>query len=74
MSFDHKVHVSWNNQSVPWWNEICADVLEVFGLPGHRFMYRPHSEYMVFEFASKKDAELCKILLSEKLSSEFAKT
>ena len=40
--FSHSVRVNWNNQSVPWWNECCAMVLEVFGLPGNRFMYRPH--------------------------------
>jgi hypothetical protein len=42
-------------------------VLEVFGLPGHRFVYRPHEDHMVFEFKTKKDQTLCKILLSEKL-------
>ena len=57
----------WNNQSVPWWNECCAMVLEVFGLPGQRFMYHPYEDYMVFEFKSKKDHDLCRILLSERL-------
>ncbi len=65
--FDHKVKVDWNNQSVPWWNECCAMVLEVFGLPGRRYYYKPHEDYMVFEFKSQKDADLCRILLSERL-------
>ena len=65
--FSHSVRVNWNNQSVPWWNEFCAMVLEVFGLPGNRFMYRPHEDYMVFEFKTEKDADLCRILLSERL-------
>lgn len=65
--FEHPVRIDWNNQSVPWWNECCAMVLEVFGLPGNRFIYRPYEDYMVFEFKSKQDQELCRILLSEKL-------
>jgi hypothetical protein len=74
MTFGHQVKVAWNNQSVPWWNECCVSVLEVFGLPGNRFMYHPHTDYMIFEFKSKQDADLCRILLSEKLSENFAKT
>ena len=42
-------------------------VLEVFGLPGNKFMYRPHLDYMVFEFAFENDAIMCKILLSDRL-------
>lgn len=65
--FKYPVKISWNNQSVPWWNECCALVLEVFGLPGHRFMYRPHVDHMIFEFKSEKDQKLCEILLSERI-------
>jgi hypothetical protein len=61
------VIIQWNNQNVPWWNETCAQVLEVFGLPGHRFTYHPHEDYMTFSFNNEKDATLCKILLSERL-------
>lgn len=42
-------------------------VLEVFGLPGHRFMYRPRLDHMVFEFASEKDAFMCKLMFSDRL-------
>ncbi len=74
MNFEHTVRIDWDNQSVPWWNECCATVLEVFGLPGNRFIYHPYEDYMEFEFKSKKDADICRILLSEKLSKNFAKT
>ena len=47
------------------WNEACAKVLNVFGLPGNRFYYRPKEDYMIFIFKSIKDATLCRILLSE---------
>jgi hypothetical protein len=61
------VVVKWNNQSVLWWNECCALVLEVFGLPGDRFIYHPYEDYMTFNFKNEKDASLCKLLLSERL-------
>ena len=65
--FKYPVKIQWHNDSVHWWNETCAQVLEVFGLPGHRFMYRPYNNYMVFEFKNEKDQKLCEILLSERL-------
>lgn len=65
---DHEVIVDWTiDRGVPWWNECCAMVLEVFGLPGDRFVYSPSEDYMTFTFKSKKDADLCRILLSERL-------
>lgn len=66
--FNYHVIVPWTiEQGTVWWNETCAMVLEVFGLPGHRFMYTPHLDYMIFKFTSKKDEQLCRILLSERL-------
>lgn len=67
LMFDHHVRIDWNNQNGFWWNETCAMVLEVFGLPGGRFVYVPHEDYMIFEFKSKKDEDLCRVLLSERL-------
>lgn len=66
--FPHTVRIDWNNQSVLWWNECCAMVLEVFGLPGDRFVYHPFEDYMEFHFKSEKDWQLCRILLSEKIA------
>lgn len=64
---DNTVTVVWDNQNGFWWNETCAMVLEVFGLPGQRFVYKPFEDFMTFTFKSKKDADLCRILLSERL-------
>lgn len=63
---DQIITIQWDNQHNKWWNEICADVVEVFGLPGNRFYYKPTVNCMTFTFKSKKDAELCRILLSDK--------
>ena len=67
----HVVSIPWNSQSSYWWNEACADVLEVFGLPGSRFTSHPHPERMDFHFKSKKDAILCEILLSERIQTSL---
>lgn len=61
------IRVPWNGQAEYWWNETCADIMEVFGLPGDRFTSHPTPNYMDFHFKSIKDADLCRILLSDKL-------
>lgn len=63
----NKVYIYWDNQKGFWWNETCAMVLEVFGLPGDRYTSHPDQDVMVFNFKNKKDADLCRILLSERL-------
>ena len=61
------VKVTWDNQNGFWWNETCAMVLEVFGLPGGKYTSHPSHDAMFFNFVNKKDADLCRILLSERL-------
>jgi hypothetical protein len=63
----YTVKVLWDNQNGFWWNETCVMVLEVFGLPGNRYVSKPEEDVMSFIFTNKKDADLCKILLSERL-------
>ena len=63
----NSIYVYWDNQNGFWWNETCAMVLEVFGLPGGRYESHPEQDVMKFTFKSKKDADLCRILLSERL-------
>ena len=63
----HVVKIDWNGQAGEWWNETCISVIEVFGLPGDRFTWHPTVDFMEFKFTKEKDAELCRILLSEKL-------
>jgi hypothetical protein len=38
------------------WNEICARAVEMFGLPGDRYITHIYSEHMDFIFNSNKDA------------------
>ena len=67
MITENTVTVTWNNQNGFWWNETCAVVVEVFGLPGDRYVTIPSYDAMFFDFKNQKDADLCRILLSERL-------
>ena len=63
----YEIRLNWDNQNKYWWNQVCADVIEIFGLPGDRFTSHPYEDCMLFRFKSKKDYHLCKILLSDKV-------
>lgn len=67
MNNDKTIRIDWNNQHNEWWNETCISVIEVFGLPGKRFTYHPTENFMEFRFDKFQDAEMCRILLSEKI-------
>jgi hypothetical protein len=65
---DHEVYIDWRpEQTGAFWNELCANIMEVFGLPGTRYVSSPTEDYMIFTFKNKKDADMCRILLSEHL-------
>lgn len=65
---DHEVYVDWTlERNGVYWNEVCASIIEVFGLPGGKYQSNATTDFMVFTFKSKKDAALCRILISEDL-------
>lgn len=67
-NFNFPVTVNWHTgQGELWWNETCAMVLEVFGLPGKRFYYTPTENNMIFSFKNEKDQRLCQMLLSDRI-------
>ena len=53
-----KVRLQWTPErdGIPIWNEICAWVMEQFGLPGTRYTWHPTEDYMDFWFYNEKDA------------------
>jgi hypothetical protein len=64
----YEVIVQWHQgQDGFWWNETCAKVLTVFGLPGDRYRYSPEMDKMTFFFGNEADQFTCKILLSDRL-------
>lgn len=65
--FKFPVKIKWYNDTDSWWNEAVVKVVSVFGLPGHRFMFRPLNDCISFDFENEKDQKLCEILLSERL-------
>lgn len=66
--YKHEIKVDWHNHhGTIWWNETCAMVLETFGLPGNKYIYTPHYDYMTFEFKDERDAFMCKLLLSDRI-------
>jgi len=66
IQYNNQILVPWKQPSTPW-NEICAGVVERFGLPGDRWTYHPTETKMKFLFRTEEDALLCKIFLSEYL-------
>ncbi len=62
-----EISVPWEQQSNIWWNEVCAKVVEQFGLPGDRYTSHPSENHMKFIFKNEQDAFMCKLLISEAL-------
>lgn len=65
--FMHEIFIPYESvgNDHPKWNEICAMIVERFGLPGGRFHSVPSNEWMAFYFKDKKDALMCRMMLSE---------
>jgi len=65
----YELRIDWKltQDTDKWWNAVCADIMEVFGLPGDRYTSHPYQDCMLFRFKSKKDYQLCKILVSDKI-------
>lgn len=67
VEYPFQVKIGWTTeQGTIWWNETVALVLEVFGLPGHRFIYKPSIDHMEFRFKTNKDLMLARILLADR--------
>lgn len=64
---EHIVDVPWNHQHNIWWSEICAQIIEHFGLPGDRYTSHPTEDNMSFIFKNNKDALMCRLLISENI-------
>ena len=62
-----EICVPWKKQNNIWWNEICARIIDHFGLPGDKYTTEVSSMEMKFLFRDDRDALLCKIMISEEL-------
>lgn len=63
------ITVNWNPKKIDdlRWNEICAQIVEKFGLPGNRYVTEVCESYMKFKFEDEKDSTMCRLFLSEYL-------
>lgn len=52
------VRVGWNLNSPTPWNEVTARALEVFGLPGDRYITHLTQDFMEYHFRDPHDATL----------------
>jgi hypothetical protein len=57
--------ISWHKKGTMTWNEICAQVVEQFGLPGDRYVTEVGMFDMAFIFQDPKDLLLFKLKWSE---------
>jgi len=62
--FAHCVRVSWNyDDKQELWNLRCARIVEIFGLPGHRYRTVVCTDWMEFWFQTEQDATMCRLVI-----------
>jgi hypothetical protein len=66
-TFKYPVVVPWNARldTVSAWNEICAQGMEMFGLPGNRYITDANVNDMTWWFKTEQDALLMTLKFSE---------
>jgi hypothetical protein len=67
--YKYPVTIPWSQtlDSVTAWNEICAQGMEIFGLPGNRYITEANVNDMTWWFKDPKDALLMTLKFSEQL-------
>jgi hypothetical protein len=48
-----------------YWDNLCADAVELFGLPGHRYITDISEQSMTWSFCSDQDAVLFRLKFGE---------
>jgi hypothetical protein len=68
--FQYPVVVPWTSKldTVSAWNEVCADAMEMFGLPGDRYITDANVNDMTWWFRNEQDALLMTLKFSEQLA------
>jgi hypothetical protein len=69
-AFKYPVVVPWNARldTVSAWNEICAQGMEMFGLPGNRYITDANVTDMTWWFRTEQDALLMTLKFSESIT------
>lgn len=68
-AFKYPVTIPWSPKldTVSAWNEICAQGMEMFGLPGNRYITDANVNDMTWWFRDEQDALLMTLKFSEQL-------
>ena len=57
INYPHNVRIEWKNgDTIFGWDSICIEAIELFGLPGKRFITHCEYDFMDFMFKDSKDA------------------
>jgi hypothetical protein len=66
----YPVVIPWSSQldTVSAWNEVCAQGMEMFGLPGGRYITEANVNNMTWWFRTEQDALLMTLKFSEQLA------
>lgn len=69
-SYKYPVVVPWSSKldTVSAWNEVCARGMEMFGLPGGRYITDANVNDMTWWFRDEQDALLMTLKFSEQLA------
>ena len=67
--FKYPVVIPWSSKldTVSAWNEICAEAMELFGLPGNRYITDANVIDMTWYFKNEQDALIMTLKFSEQL-------
>jgi hypothetical protein len=47
------------------WNELCAVIIEKFGLPGNKYTTEVTNHWMIFHFKEQEDQLMAKLTLGD---------
>lgn len=66
----YPVVIPWSSQldTVTAWNEVCAQGMEMFGLPGNRYVTEANVNDMTWYFKNPQDALIMTLKFSEQLA------
>ena len=67
--FPYPVVIPWSSKldTVTAWNEVCAQGMELFGLPGNRYITDANVNDMTWWFRDEQDALIMTLKFSEQL-------
>lgn len=68
--FCHAVRVPWGAavDTITAWNDVCANAIDLFGLPGDRYQTEVNIDDMTWWFRDERDAMLFRLKFSREVA------